>query len=214
MNTNTKIGALVLSGVVLSGAIGAAIGVGVADDSKQVAELQSLIEAKQAKILELESAEPIVINNTVVEEVEVEKEVIVEKLVDNGNLEAVIEDYEGEELDADEIAEIVDTVIFKNDITVLAEQLVEAELVDFMDDEDMFGEGVLDGYRDNDVYSISIDEDESVIEDVDFDDKDATVYVEAKLKLNDEDDKLRVTARAEVEVRDGELEIVNVEILE
>jgi len=212
MNTNTKIGALVLSGVVLSGAIGAAIGVGVADDSKQVAELQSLIEAKQAKILELESAEPIVINNT--EIVKVPVNVTVEKLVDNGNLEAVIEDYEGEELDADEIAEIVDTVIFKNDITVLAEQLVEAELVDFMDDEDMFGEGVLDGYRDNDVYSISIDEDESVIEDVDFDDKDATVYVEAKLKLNDEDDKLRVTARAEVEVRDGELEIVNVEILE
>ena len=212
MNTNTKIGALVLSGVVLSGAIGAAIGVGVADDSKQVAELQSLIEAKQAKILEIESAEPIVINNT--EIVKVPVNVTVEKLVDNGNLEAVIEDYEGEELDADEIAEIVDTVIFKNDITVLAEQLVEAELVDFMDDEDMFGEGVLDGYRDNDVYSISIDEDESVIEDVDFDDKDATVYVEAKLKLNDEDDKLRVTARAEVEVRDGELEIVNVEILE
>jgi len=217
--TNTKkVAALGLAAGLIVGGIGAVITGNVMDDSDKVQELQALVAEKQAslalemdKVAELEAKEP---------EVVVEEKIVnqtVEKIVEveSPNLELVIEDYEGEDLDADEIKDIVDEVIFKNDVSALAEQLVESEIVDFMDDEDMFGEGVLDGYRDDDVYSVSVDEDETVIEDVDYDDKDATVYVETKLKLDEEDEgKLRVKVKAEVEIKDNELELVNVEILE
>ena len=210
-----KVAALAGVALVVGGGIGAAIAGSVVDDSDKVVELQNLIAEKEAalaleaeKVAELEARGP----ETVVEVRNVTN--TVEVPVDNGNLKLVVEDYEGEELDEDEVQEIVDEVLFKNDVTVLAERLVEAEIVDFMDDEDMFGEDDLEDYRDDDVYSVSIDEDDTVVEDVDFDDEDATVYVEAKLKLENDDDKLRVRVKAEVEIRDGELEIVSAEVLE
>ncbi len=211
---SNKVAAILTAvGVAIAGvAVGGIGGALIADDNAQVVALQEQIAALNV------TAEPVIVTKFVDKEVivEVPVNVTVEKIVevDNGNMELVIEDYEGEDLDADEIADIVDTVIFKNDVSTLAENLVKSDIVAFMDDENMFRKGVLKDYRDDDVYSVTVDEDETSIEDVDFDDKDAAVFVEYKLKLNDDGDKLKVTYIAEIEVRDNELEIVSVELVE
>jgi len=219
--TNTKkIAAIGIAAGVIIGGIGAAVGGIVADDSKTVDELSILISAQEAKLeakqAELDSIEPVVINNTI------EKEVVIEKIVkvDNGNLSVVLDsiwdndgnvEYLLDDLDEEDIKEIVERISFENESKVLAERLVKADIVEYIDDEeDMFGEGDLEEYRDNDVYRVTIDEDDTVFEIEDYDDKEATVFVRAKLKLDNDDDKETQYVIAEVEVEDGKLEIVDV----
>ena len=221
MKTNTKkIAAIGIAAGVIIGGIGAAVGGIVADDSKTVNELSILISEQEAKIAaqkaELDSVEPVVINNTIEKEIEVEK--IVE--VDNGNLDLVLEsiwdndgdvEYLLDDLDEEDIKEIVERISFENESKVLAEELVKREVVEYIDDEEnIFGKGDLKDFRDNDVYRVTIDSDDSVFEIEDYDDKEATVFVRAKLKLDNDDDKETQYVIAEVEVEDGELEIVDV----
>jgi len=155
----------------------------------------------------------------VIKEVEVEVEKIVE--VDNGNLNLVLDEimdedgdveYLIDDLDDDETDLIVDRLVFKNDAISLAEELVKANIVEYIDDEeDFFGEGDLEDYRDNDVYKVIVDEDESVFEADDFEDKEATVFVEVKLKLDNDDDKMSKEFIVEVDVEGSEVEIIDVE---
>jgi len=212
-----KIAAIVACGVL---AIGAGVGISlVSDDSAKVADLQATIKALNV------TAEPVI--EYVDNEVVVVKNVTVEKIVevDNGNLDLVLNTiYDAEDgdvsyltdsLDDDELDLIVDRIVFENDAKSLAEAEVKAKIVGYIDDEaDIFGEGDLVDYRDNDVYSVSVDSDDSVFEVSDYDDEEATIYVEAKLKLNNDDDRTSVRVIAEVEIEGDRVEIVDVVLKE
>lgn len=217
---STKVAALGTAAVVLTGAVSAAIGYNIADDSKQVEELSALVEAKQielankeaeltknqvelankeAVIAELESQEPVVINNTAVETVFVDNEnlsLVLEEIYDNnGNVEYLTDD-----LDADEVSQIVDRIVFVNDIKALAVAEAKAEIADLVDKEVVNGEELDD--RDVEKIRINDDADEVLIDDIDFDDKDATVIVTGDFKHDDVDYEFEV----EVEFRDGKVE--------
>lgn len=147
----------------------------------------------------------------------------VEVPVDNGNLQTVLDyiyDNDGEvykvieDLDDNEVNQIVDRIIYENGIIVSAEELVKASGIEYLDDEmDIFDDGDLEDYRDNDVYSFRIEEDDTNVSYVDYDDKEATVYVIAKMKLDNDDDKTYKYVKFEVEVDGKDIEIVDAEIL-
>lgn len=195
-----------------------------------VAEAQEIAYAEGVDSVELpnvEALEAVAFEEGVASVVIPEPEVITNNVtveIDNGNLDLVLDeiyDRDGDveflldDLDDDEVSQVVDRIIFKNEAKALAEELVKSEVVEYIDDEeDIFGRADLREYRDNDVYSVSVDSDDSVFEVSDFDDKEATVYVEAKLKLDNDDDKTTVYVIAEVEVEGDNVEIVNVELKE
>jgi len=208
-----KVAALGLAAVVLAGGIGAVAGAIVADDSKQVNELTELVEAKRADLLaqatlieELQNQEPVVINNTVVETVEVEKEV----LVDNENLSLVykyVVDQEGDlteldisEIDDNGVNELVNQIVFVNDIKSIAAQEVRAEIADLVDKE------VVDSVSldEDDVERVRVDDDfdEILVDDIDFEDKDASLLVSGSFEHDDIDYVFEV----EVEFKDGALD--------
>jgi len=123
-------------------------------------------------------------------------------------------EYLTDDLDEDEISEIVDRVNFKNDVMTLAEDLVSKEGVEYMDDEDFFDIEELEDFNDNDVVYLKIDSEDTETVDLDFDDEQAEILVEAKLKVRDGDDKATVRAIFECEYDEGDLEIVDVYLKE
>jgi hypothetical protein len=211
-----KVAALGITAAVLAGGIGAALGAYVADDSTQVDALNASVELAQAKIAELENAEPVVINatpeelakayNAGVDSVNVTVE---EKLVDNGNLDLVLDEifdndgsveYLTDDLDADEVDEIVERIVFVNDIKSLAVEEAKSEIADLVDKEVVAGEEL----DEDDVEKIRIkdDADEVIVDDIDFDDRDATLLVSGDFRHDDIDYEFEV----EVEIRDGKVE--------
>ena len=181
MKSNTKkIAALGAAGLVLTSGIGAAIGYFVADDTKQVEALQSLIAAKQAEIAELEAQEPQVVIETVTEQVEVEVPVEVEVLVDNENLNLVLQymfDNEGNvsyvtnELDEEDINEIVDRIVFLNDVENISLNAAETELLDLVDRERVSGVRI---YKE-DISRIRLNDPVVDVSDLKYGDADVTV---------------------------------------
>ena len=216
-----KVAALGLSAAVLAGGIGAALGVYVADDSVQVGNLQAQVAAvkeslalEQARVSELveelESIEPVV--ETVVEEVEVEK--IVE--VDNQNLDAVLQHIYNNEGDVSlvveglkdsELDQVVDRIIFLNDVEALALSEVRAELKELLHREYV---GDVRLYRDEiSRVRISDKAGEVEISGVGFRYNDAI----AKVSGTFEQDSVKYEFVVEVEIRDGkvkETELISV----
>lgn len=163
---------------------------------------------------------------TVTEYVEVEKPIEVikevnvtkEVFVDNGKLDEVLEhiydnkgkvQYLTEDLDDDEVALIADRIIFINEVKKLAVDVVKDELFDELDNEELgtvkFDDKEMERLRVDD------DEDEIVIEEVDFDDKDADVLVTGTF----EQDDVKYKFEALVEFKDNEFdEIKNIEVEE
>lgn len=146
------------------------------------------------------------------------KTVFTDVLVDNGNLALVLDhlyDNDGDvnyllnDLDNDEIELVVDRIIFVNEAKTMAVNYVESNMADELDKVAVEGE-----YLDeDDIERIRIDDDddEVLIEDIDFDDSDAHVIVSATFEQDDVDYK----ATFDVKIKDGEvddMELVFVEL--
>lgn len=186
--------------IALSG-LGGAI---IADDSAQV-------QALQEQVAVLNAREPVVVTETieVPVEVPVEVEKVVEVAVDNDNLDLVLDhlyDNNGEvsyltnDLKDDEVEQIVDRVVFINDVKALAADYVKDEGIDELDKEVVDGVELDD--RDVERFKVYDDAEDIVIDDVDFEDSDADVLVKARFEQDDVD----YIAWFKVEFRDGEID--------
>lgn len=207
-----KIGALALVGV-----LGLGAGVGgmmlFAPEPVDVSALEA--NAFEAGVNSVVIPEPVVVNNTVVKEVEVIKEVDNEKL--STVLEYLQENFYLEDVfdvDEDELNLIVDNIVFENDVLSIAEELVKNDGLKYLDDEtNFFGKTPLKDYRDNDVYKFSVLSDSTVVDVTNYEDKEATVFVTIRMKLDNDDDKLSQLVKFEVEIEDEEVEIINAELI-
>lgn len=152
------------------------------------------------KIVETET---ITITNVVNQTVEVP--------VDNGNLNLVLNhiyDNEGnvstltEYLDDDELESIVDRIVFLNEIKSLAVAEVKAEAADELDKE-VFNETNIT-FDEDEIERIRVqdDDNEVIVSDVDFDDKDADVKVTVYFEQDDD----KYEADFNVEIKDGEVD--------
>lgn len=168
----------------------------------------------------------VIVNKTVevpyevVKNVTVEVPVEVEKIVevDNSNLDDVLNhiydndgnvQYLTNDLDDDEVDQIVDRIVFINEVKNLAVDAVKKDLFDELDGETFnsveFDEDDMERLR------VDNDDDELVICDVDFEDKDAEVKVTGTF----EQDDVKYHYTAIVEFKDGEYdEIKSIEISE
>lgn len=140
---------------------------------------------------------------------EVPVEVSVEVPVDNGNLQAVLDEiydnngnveYLIDDLDSDELDQVVDRIVFVNDIKSLAVAEVKKELADLVDKE------VVNGVEldEDDVERVRLDDDadEIIVEDIDFEDGDADVYIVGEF----EHDNVDYDFEVKVEFKDGEVD--------
>ena len=199
--------AKIMKGVKLVGLVlgGAALGAGAA--SMLIPPQEVVKEVEVIKEVQVEK----LVNQTVEIPVEtiVEVEKMVEVPVDNGNLDMVLDhiydnngrvQYLTEDLDDDEVSEIVERVAFSNEIRDLAIEEIKKEGEDLLDKEEF--DGVEFDDRDIERFKIYGDDEEVVIEDIDFEDKDATVIVEARF----EQDDVKYKATYEVTIKDGEVD--------
>ncbi len=152
-------------------------------------------------------------------EVPVEKVVYQDKLVyvDNENLDLVLDhlydndgqvEYLLEDLDDDELNLVVERIAFVNEIKSLAAAEVKAEAADELDKEIYtFADNSTIKFDEDDIERLRVqdDDDELIIDDVDFEDSDATVLVTAKF----EQDDVKFEADFEVEFKDGSVDDVS-----
>jgi hypothetical protein len=171
-------------------------------------EVINVVEVPYEVQVEIEK----IVNQTIEVPVEIIKEVEVEKIVevDNGNLDLVLDYiYSGnvtlitEDLDEDEVDQVVDRIIFLNDIEAVAEQYVKDNIKEEVDRERVGGirlyEELIDRLRlDKDV----------IVEDIDFKYNDATV----KLTGSFRQDKDWFNYEAEVIFVNGEVDDFKVEV--
>lgn len=140
--------------------------------------------------------------------------------VDNGNLGLVLDhiyDNDGDvnylldDLDDDEVEQVVGRVVFVNEAKALAANYVEAEMSDELDKVEV-SNGVTNITLDeDDIERIRVDSDadEIVIDDIDFDDSDTNLLVNATFEQDDVDYK----ATFDVKIKDGlvdDMELVSV----
>ncbi|HEY9705828.1 MAG TPA: hypothetical protein V6C58_25555 [Allocoleopsis sp.] len=144
--------------------------------------------------------------------VEVVKEVKVTQLVDNGKLDMVLKEiydnngnvaYLTDDLEDDEISQIADRIVLVNDFKSLAVQEVRSNLFDELDGE-TFNLVTFDD-KDMERLRINDDADEIVIEDIDFEDKDAELLVTGTF----EQDNVKYKYEALVEFKDGEVDEIS-----
>ena len=211
-STSTKVAAAGIGAVLLAGVAGAGIGYLANPNDLTVDQANALIE--EAFQQGIDSVEPQVevqvVNQTVEVPVEVEK--IVE--VESGNLSTVLDFIYDEKgrlsfvtsgLKDNEVSEIVDRIVFVNEVKALAAQ----EIRDVADKElhrYKVGKVTLDR---NDIERLRVYDksDELVLSKVRFKDNDATVEVKARFDhLRD-----RYEAVFSVEVRGGEVYRTSVE---
>lgn len=200
-----QIGAAIIGAAI----IGATLGFGFTYNP--VTEVPVFIENKTVEIVNLTSIQTQDAFNLGVASVVIpEAEVIVkEKLVDNENLALVLDEifdndgsveYLIEDLEDDELDQIVNRISFVNDIKALATAEAKEEFKDLINKE------MLDlvKFDEDDVERIKVqdDADEVVVSDVDYEDKDADVYVDVKF----EQDDVKYLATIKVEIKDGQVD--------
>ena len=211
------------------GLIAGGLGGGLyADDSSDVNAFSDKVETLKAEKLVLINAN-VALKNSTPKEIEVERnvtvevEVEVEKIVevDNGNLDLVLDhiydnkgdvEYLLKDLDDDELNQIVDRVVFINDITSLAVEEVKNEFADLINKEvKTFGNETVK-FDDDDIERVRVQDDEGDVDyfDVDFEDGDADVKVEVKF----EQDDVKYTAFVNVEFKDGKIEDLDLDSIE
>lgn len=208
-----KVGAVALAGIIGLG-LGGFSGANIADDSTQVADLAQDLIDERAKTLACENQEPVI--ETV--EVEVEKivEIEVEKIVEvnsgslrlvldeifdnNGNVEYLVED-----LDDDELDQIVSRINFANDIKAISVEEIKRDGIDELDKE-IIGLVTLDE-DDIERFKIYDDDDEVELDDINYEDRDADVYIDARF----EQDDVKYVATFKVIIKDGEVDRVRVD---
>jgi len=154
----------------------------------------------------VESVEPIIVNNTVTETVSVDSEslpLVLDHIYDNdGKIEYLLDD-----LDDDEVDQIVDRIVFVNEIKKLATDYVERKLADEVDKE-VVNATELD---EDDVEKIRLDNDDDEIEvdNIDFEDKDAELTVTGKFRHDD----VWYVFSSTVEIEDGNVEDFSVDTI-
>lgn len=148
----------------------------------------------------------------VIQEVIVEKNITVEVPVDNGNLALVLEeiydnegnvDYLTNDLDDDEVDQIVERVVFANEVKALAVAEAKNEIADLIHKEVVNGNEL----DEDDVEKVRVDDedDEVIITDIDFEDKDADVTVTGRVEVDD----VWYNFETLVEIKDGEVEDID-----
>lgn len=224
--TGKVIGAIVAGGLLIAAGAG---GMGVSnadtiqDQVAQIAELSEYANELNTQIVTLANKPAEIVTNTVEVEKIVEVEKVVETVVevDNENLQLVLDhiyDNEGnieyltDDLDDDEVNEIVDRISFINDIKKLAVDEVKSEGVDELDKE-VVGEGddavELDD-RDIERFRVYDDADELTVDDVDFEDGDADVYVNTRF----EQDDVKYIATFRIAFKDNEVDDIDLDSVE
>lgn len=172
-------------------------GVGFALDNPQTVEVEKVVE----QIVEVEK----------LVEVPVEVETIVEVEVDNGNLDLVLEhlydndgnvEYLIDDLDDDEVAEIVDRIVFIDYVKKVAVDTVKSDGIKEMHKE-YVGEIRIDE-DDVERFKIYTDDEDVLVEDVDFEDEDAEVLVKVRFELDDEEAKFGAVFK--VEFKEGSVD--------
>jgi len=208
-----KVGAIVL-GSLLIGGIGGGMAFNGSGFDNGYAQGQSDFVPKEV-------IKEVTVTETV--EVPVEVEVPTEVFVDNGNLNLLLEhiyDNDGkinyllDDLDDDELDLIVDRVVFINDIKSLAVQEIKSEIADEVDKMVItLSDNSTITLDEDDVERIRVDDDadEILVDDIDFEDKDADLKVTGTF----EQDDVKFNYEAIVEFKDGEVDdISHVEVTE
>ena len=220
METNKilKVAGAVGAGIVLisAGALGTSIVKNdtIHEQAVQISQLKSTIEDLNNDIVNFEDKEPVIeyVDKEVIKEVE--KNVTVEVPVDNGNLDLVLDhiydnkgkvSYLTEDLDDDEVDQIVDRVVFMNEIKKLAVDEVSKEFKDLIDKEDFNGTDKFFDEDDVERVRVQYEDDELVVKNIDFEDKDAEVEVEIYF----EQDDVKYKALVEAEFKDNKIEDIN-----
>lgn len=207
-----KIVAVGLGGVVLlglGGLAGSTIFPKVIDNTKPTQYIDASAEQLDAAFQEgVASVEPVVQIQTVTETKVVQSEdlpLVLEHIFDNeGNINYITED-----LDDDEIGMIVDRIVFVDDLKKLALKAIEADLFDELDGE-LVGAVTLDD-KDMEKLRLNDEASEILIDDIDFEDKDATLITSGSFKQDD----VKYLFEAEVIFRDGEYdELDNIVVTE
>lgn len=154
-------------------------------------------------------------------EVPVIQEVEVPVYIDNENLDLVLDhiydndgviEYLTDDLDDDEVNQIVDRIVFINDIKSLAVAEVEKEFLDLIDKEEFEFNNETIKFDEDDVERVRVrdDADQLIIDSVDFEDSDAEVLVEVRF----EQDDVKYIAKCVVEFKDGLVEDLDLESVE
>lgn len=143
----------------------------------------------------------------------------IEVEVDNGNLDVVLDhiydndgliEYLTEDLDDDEIEQIVDRIVFVNEAKALAVNATKDDGIDALNKEYVdINENETVRLDDDDIerFRVNDDDDEVIVDDIDFDDSDAEVTVTVKF----EQDDVKYKASFIVEIRDGEVDDIVVD---
>lgn len=196
MNKKTNVVNKIVTVGVLGVLLGATGGAIVAYNPHSQSELDSAVAEASNQSFQngfeegADSVEPVVINDTQVVEKEIEVEKIVE--VDNGNLDVVLNElhdnngrvqYLVEDLEEDEIDQIVDRIFFVSEIKKLAADHVEQEIADLVDKEIVNGNKL----DEDDVKYIRVDndEDEIVVDEIEFEDQDAELLLTGEFEHED-----------------------------
>lgn len=138
--------------------------------------------------------------------------VYVDVPVDSGNLSIVLDhlydnirsndsvNYLTDDLDDDEVEEIVDRIVFINEIKKLATDYVDAEMADELDKVTKLNVT----FDEDDIERIKVKDDaeDVIVADIDFEDSDADLEV----KVDFEQDDIDYTAIFNVEIKDGEVD--------
>jgi len=154
-------------------------------------------------------------------EVPVIQEVEMPVYIDNENLDLVLDhiydndgviEYLTDDLDDDEVNQIVDRIVFINDIKSLAVAEVEKEFLDLIDKEEFEFNNETIKFDEDDVERVRVrdDADQLIIDSVDFEDSDAEVLVEVRF----EQDDVKYIAKCVVEFKDGLVEDLDLESVE
>jgi len=214
------VAALTAAGLVAGGLVGAAVNASMDSSDFTQAQIDSLVAnaSAQAKSeyakgflegqasVDIPVVEPVVITNNVTEFVEVDNEnlqLVLEHIYDNdGDVEYLTED-----LKESEVAQIVDRVIFINEVKALALAETKKEILDLVDKEIVNGNEIdeddVERVRYND------DADEITVDDIDFDDKDAEAYVSGTF----EHDDIKYEFVVKVIFKDGEVDDIELDSL-
>lgn len=202
MKKNNKIvKAIALAGVVIgAGALGALGGGIVADDSVQVSELNSTVNAQSEEISSLQKAlekKPEVITEY--------EEKIVEK---NVTIEVPVEDTEAlskvcERLMYEDIQECKEEVNAEDAALKLALNEIESEYADVLEDEELVAD-------EDDVSIVRVYDDFEDIDVIESDYDDKEYKFDIRVKVDDDTSNDKKYFIFSVEVEDGDAEIVDV----
>ena len=214
MKTNKKLVAGVVAGVVALGAVCGGIGFAVAPNPVPQDVIDAQLDASYKA--GVDSVEPVQLPGTIeiVEKIiEVEKVVTVE--VDNANLASVLQfvydadgnvEYVVDGLKDSEVDQIVDRIVFVNDVKALALAEVKSNLLSEVHKKVVSGEKLdkddIERVRYND------DSDEILVDVLDFDEKDAEVIVTGTFIQ----DGVKYKFTSTVDIKDGEVDDSDYEV--